>query len=119
MTQSHRADDSLLQNHIDWEEKNSKITNERMERLEQELHPLKKMYFAVVGAGSVLSLLLATLLYIYDSDKRNADAMQKSIRETQDAIIRQGAALEKMLYMHQELERDLRREIAHVGAEKK
>lgn len=109
-----RFTDDILSDHIIKEEANAKAAADRMQRIEEDLRPLKKMYHAVLGAGAVLGLLLATLLFIYQSDKESIGVMQKSIRETQDSILKQGAQMEKLLYMHQELEKDLRREIAHA-----
>jgi hypothetical protein len=109
-----RSDDKLLADHIAKEEANAAANAERMERIEADLRPLRAMYYAVIGAGGVASMLLATLLYIYTADKGAITEMQMSIRQAQEAIIKQGGAMEKLLLMHQELERDVRRDVERV-----
>jgi hypothetical protein len=87
--------------------KKFKAGEERMDKIEQDLRPLRSMYYAVLGSGGVASLLLMTLLFIYSSDREQA-------KELQQAIYRQGIAIEKLIHSHTELERDYRRDIERV-----
>lgn len=89
------------------EEEKFKQGDERMQRIEEDLRPLKSMYYAVLGSAGVGTLLLLTLLYIYTRDRADADVMQQ-------AIYKQGMALEKLMQSHQALERDYRRDISRV-----
>ncbi len=89
----------------------------RMARIEKELQPLNKMYYAVIGSGAVAFFLLATLLFIYKTDRANVDDMRKTSDSMQQAIYEQGAAIKMMLQSHQELEKDFRRDVARIEKE--
>ncbi len=92
------------------EEEKFKQGEDRMQKIEEDLRPLKSMYYAVLGSAGVGTLLLLTLLYIYTRDRADADVMQQ-------AIYKQGMAIEKLMQSHQELERDYRRDISRVEQE--
>jgi sensor c-di-GMP phosphodiesterase-like protein len=79
----------------------------RMEQIERDLRPLRSMYHAVIGSGGVAALLLATVLFIYNNDREQT-------KELQQAIYRQGVAIERLILSHAELERDYRRDIERV-----
>lgn len=88
--------------------------DKRMASIEEDLKPLKKMYYAVLGSAAVGTMLLGTLIYIYNSDKSSiAEAVQRQAN-MQEAIYKQGTAIEKLLQSHQELERDTRRDIERI-----
>lgn len=70
---------------------------ERMAKIEEDLQPLKKMYYAVVGSGSVMVLLLGTLLFIYGEDKERLMRMQ-------EVLYKQGTAIEVLIKAHETLE---------------
>ncbi len=100
----------MLTDHIEREENQFKRGEDRMERIEQDLQPIKKMYWALVGSSAVMALLLSTVLYIYSEDKSGARLMQ-------EAIYKQGIAIEKLLQSHTELEKDYRRYQARMERE--
>jgi hypothetical protein len=79
----------------------------RMQEIEKDLRPLKQLYWAVIGSGGVAALLLGTLLFIYRSDKADLKAMQ-------EILYKQGTAIELLIKSHQELEKDMRREVSRV-----
>lgn len=97
----------MLTDHIEREEDQFRDGAERMERIEQDLQPIKKMYWALMGSSGVMALLLAVLLYIYAEDKHGAKAMQ-------EAIYKQGVAIERLLVSHTELEKDYRRDMTRI-----
>ncbi len=91
-----------LDNHIKKEEEDKQEVMDRMDRIENDLRPLSRMYWAILGSGSVAALLLLTLLYIYQEDKGNLSAMQQ-------AIYRQGLAIERLLASQSAMEKDIDR----------
>lgn len=82
----------------------------RMARIEEDLRPLKAMYYAVLGCGGVGTFLLMTLLYIYQTDKNDSKQMQ-------EAIYKIATTTEKLVVSHQELEKDYRRDIGRIEKE--
>ena len=87
-----------------------KVGDERMDRIEQDLRPLNRLYWAVMGSGGVGAMLLAVLLFIYSDDRDTQKMMQ-------DLLYKQGVAIEKLIQAQGTLESDLRREIGRVEAE--
>ncbi len=82
----------------------------RMERIEEDLRPLNKMYWAVMGSTVVGTALIGLLIFIYQNDRSDVKAMQ-------DAIYKQGTNIEKLIQSHQELEKDMRREFTRIDKE--
>ena len=107
--------------HAENEERNQKVTNDalhegniRMGNIEAnivelttDLKPLKALYHAVVGAGSVVAVLIALLVFIYNQDR---DAIMKIA----DTISKHGVAIEKMIQSHAELEKDTTKEFQRI-----
>ena len=79
-----------------------KAGEERMDRIEKDLRPLNALYYAVLGSGGVAAMLLATLLYIYSSDKADFKSMQ-------EVLYTQGKVLERLMQSHSNLEYSLTR----------
>ena len=96
-----------LNNHMQQEEDRFASGDYRMDRIEEDLKPIKKLYNATIGASMVGALLLGTLLYIYHDDKGSLMAMQ-------DAIYKQGIAIERLILSHSELEKDVRNDVARM-----
>lgn len=92
----------LLRTHIEMEESRLDEGAKRMAQIEQDLRPLTRLYYSVVGASVVISLLIGSLLFIYNDDKEH-------MKELTNAVYQQGKALEKMIVMHQSLEKDVMR----------
>lgn len=108
-----------LLNHLALEEAREKSDHEkfergeaRMDKIEQDLRPLNKMFWAVIGSAGVGVALLATVLWIYNNDREQASQMQHVLYE-------QGAAIKMLLQSHAELERDYRRDIQRLEAERR
>jgi PHD/YefM family antitoxin component YafN of YafNO toxin-antitoxin module len=98
------AEKERLMRHLTLEEERERHSTEkldagerRMERIEEDLRPLKALYYAVLGSGTVAGLLLTSLLYIYQADKADFKSMQ-------EVLYKQGTVLEKLLQSHANLE---------------
>lgn len=111
LTQQER---DRLMNHLALEEARQKAEDEkfklgdqRMAAIEEDLKPLKKMYWAVVGCGAVGTALFALLIWVYLEDR-------SGMKEMQAAILKQGSAIQSLLSSHAELERDTRRDIGRI-----
>lgn len=91
---------------------------ERMDRIEEDLRPIKKMYWAVLGSATVGVMLLATLIYIYQSDKGEYREARLETKELATAIYKQGTVLERLLTTHQALEQDYRRTVDRLDRER-
>lgn len=104
-----------LMNHMGGEEEKFRICEERMARIEEDLRPIKKMYWAVIGSASVGILLLASLLYIYQSDKSEYREGRMETRELASSIYKQGIVLERLFTSHTLLEQDYRRTIDRIN----
>jgi hypothetical protein len=104
----------FLKKHDEWEREARKSDSIRMQVIEGDLAPLKKMYWAVVGSGAVGVLLLAVLVYVYQSDRGAAKDMAQAQAEMVKSLHIQGTAIEKLLISHQELEKDYRRDYERV-----
>ena len=96
-----------LQNHMIKEEVREQMDANRLDTIEKDLQPLKKMYWAVLGSGGVLGFLLMTLLFVYTEDR-------DTIKSMQAALYKQGTAIEKLILSHGELEKDYRRDIERI-----
>jgi hypothetical protein len=101
-----------LKNHMAREEDRLKEGETRMDRIEEDLRPIKKMYYALIGSSAIGGFLLMTLLYIYSQDKGD-------LKDMQQILYRQGTAIEKLLQAHVELEKDFRREFDRIERERK
>ncbi len=101
---------SELRDHIKNEEERLKKGEERMERIEQELRPIAKLYNAFVGASAVLTLLIGVLLWVYLQDR-------DQMKQQGDAIQKQGFVIEKLILKHEELEKDLKKDISRLDRE--
>ena len=97
----------MLTTHIECEERRWKEGEDRMNRIEQDLRPLNKIYHAMIGAGTVGGLLIAGLIFVYQEDRG-------TLRNMVDVVYKQGTALEKLLARHEELERDTAKEFQRV-----
>jgi hypothetical protein len=108
---TRRVDDidlkAILLGHIETEEARFDEGDKRMNRIEQELRPITKMYHAFLGAGMTMGLLLAVLVWVYLSDV-------KKMTFVTDTLVKQGLVIEKILTKHEELEKDYRREFERV-----
>jgi hypothetical protein len=100
-----------LNNHMLKEELREKMDANRLDAIESDLQPLKKMYWAVIGSGGVLGFLLMTLLFIYNADR-------ETIKGMQEILYKQGTAIEKLIQSHGELEKDYRRDIERIERSK-
>lgn len=92
-----------LRMHIKEEEALFKAGDDRMKAIEEDLRPIRKMYWAVVGSATVGLMLLATVVFFYQADRNDFRDMQKVLHK-------QGSAIEVLISNHQELEKDVRRE---------
>lgn len=104
--QDRRREDmvlSALKMHIKEEEALFRAGHERMEAIEADLRPIRKMYWAVVGSATVGAALLATIVFFYQSDRADFREMQKVLHD-------QGAAIKVLIASHQNLDSDVRRE---------
>lgn len=91
----------MLTEHIQNEEDAFDRGEKRMAQIEADLQPIRRMYYAVIGSAGIGTLLLVSLVFIYQNDRTE-------IRNTQDALYRQGVAIERLLVSHAELEKDFR-----------
>lgn len=86
----------------------------RMDRIEKDLQPIKKMYWAIVGSAGVGAgvgaLLLCLLTYVYIADK-------SEFKEVQKAILIQGNAIERLLSVQQSMDNSHRRDIDRLERE--
>ena len=101
---------AMLREHIEHEETKFDKGEDRMERIENDLRPIAKMYNAFMGASAVLTFLITVLIWVYMGDR-------DQLRQQGDAIIKQGFVIEKMILKHEELEKDLKRDVARVERE--
>jgi hypothetical protein len=60
--------------------------DDRMTKIEADLRPLSRMYWAIVGSGAVIGAMLALLVFIYLGDRDAAKQMQLAIYEQGTAI---------------------------------
>jgi hypothetical protein len=93
-----------LYNHMTDEDTKFLEGRARMDRIEEDLRPIKKMYWAVVGSAGIGTLMLMLLLYIYAADKAE-------FKDVQKAILIQGAAIERLMVTQQTLESSYRRDM--------
>lgn len=93
--------------HVAKEEEALKKGDERMARIEEELRPIAKLYNAFMGASAVLTMLIGVLLWVYLGDR-------EQIKQQGDALVKQGFVIEKLILKHEELERDLKKDIARI-----
>jgi hypothetical protein len=98
-----------LRAHMEQEEMRERLEEDRMEQIEADLRPLKKMYWAVMGSGAVASLLLMTLLFIYSTDREESKAMR-------ELLYKQGNAIERLLQSQDAFRRDMDRIERNLGA---
>lgn len=77
--------------------------NKRMEKIEEDLRPVKNLYHTVVGASMIGTALVGLLIFIYVNDRETIKTLSESVQ-------RQGLVLEKMIQSHQELEKDTTKE---------
>lgn len=96
-----------LYGHMTDENEKFREGTERMDRIEKDLQPIKKMYWAVVGSAGIGTLLLCVLLYIYASDKAE-------FKDVQKAILLQGAAIERLLISQSMMEQNYRRDFERI-----
>lgn len=102
--------EDMLRQHVEYEEKRFEEGERRMERIEEDLRPIAKMYNAFLGASAMLSALIALMVWIYMGDR-------DSMKQMGEAIQKQGSAIERMILKHEELERDMRRDFTRVDKE--
>ena len=103
-----------LMEHMKAEDTKFCAGEERMDRIEEDLRPIKKMYWAVIGSASVGILLLAALIYIYQTDKMEYREGRQETKELASAIYKQGVVLERLFTSHTLLEQDYRRTIDRI-----
>lgn len=93
----------LMKLHVRQEEALFRAGDARMAAIEADLRPIRKMYWAVVGSAVVGTLLLATVVFFYKSDREDFRHMQTVLHE-------QGAAIKVLIASHSNLQRENDRE---------
>lgn len=98
-----------LRDHVVEEEGRSKQLYDRVAKIETDLQPIRKLYYAVVGSGVVAAMLMGTLLYIYHGDRTEMFNQRGDIKELSTVVTKQNLVLERTVIMLQNLEADYRR----------
>lgn len=97
--------------HITSEEETFERGEKRMDDIERDLQPLQKMYYAIIGSGTVASILIGVLVFIYMSDRSEMKTMSQAIHT-------QGMAIERLLVTTNNIitlqEKDLARLDRHI-----
>ena len=90
----------------------------KMELLAEELAPVKKMYYAVLGCGGIGVLLMALMMFVYNADRQDAKDDRKDFRALAVAVSEQSASIKVILERQQTMkdEQDrVRRVLDGVG----
>ena len=91
-----------------------KAGDDRMSNIETDIGSLKNLVAVFDGFRKSLNIIATMggaimLLFLWILLEKNAD-----IKATQDTLLKHSVALEKLVYSHQELEKDVRRELDRI-----
>lgn len=82
---------------------------ERLQQIEQDLRPLARMYWAIVGSAGVFGFVLSLLVFIYTGDRDQIKGMQSVLYEQGTAIKVMLNKLENLTEHHNKLEAQVNR----------
>lgn len=78
-------------------EERHRVMAENIAAVTRELEPLKRMYHAVLGGGSLMVFLLAVITWVYTNDRVEAAASRQDVKTLATAVFDQGAGLRVIL----------------------
>ncbi len=107
-----------ISNHMALEEQKFREGSDRMERIEADLQPIKKMYWAISGSALVGAVLLALLIYVYVSDKgdyrEGFKVLQQAIIVQGEAVKVQGEGIKELMVSQKNLEASYHRDVERI-----
>lgn len=77
-----------------------------MKQLADDLAPIKKMYYAVVGCGILGTAMLAMGAYIYSNDRNDAKVDRGEMKALAGALTEQSSAIRVMLSRMQDFKEE-------------